>query len=392
MLFNHARAVSIMEQEGLDGLIATTPENVTYLTGHRGDFWMIRAITVFGAFARKNEKPVLIAPANQITPSTPKDIDIAAFGGIPLVVSDIGEADDDDRAMLERRQALEVLPNAMSGLCRALADLGLQRSRVAIDERNFTRSQISSLQAEFPDAEFVDGYDIFRLIRAVKTETEIERLRFSTQATQSGMREAVKILRAGITELELERAFNMGVVGAGATPLFAVICSGHRSAHTNTVPGNRVIESGDVVRFDLGSRYQYYPSDISRTFVVDREPTETQLRYWNAIVAGQEAAIGALRPGVTAGEIFDLAVQTCRSSGIPKFERNHVGHGIGIEVYDMPILTPGNDTVIEEGMVFCVETPVYEVGYAGFQVEDTLVVRGEGAELLSNLPKDLVSH
>ena len=389
MLLNRSRATAIMEQNGLDGLIATTPENVTYLTDHHGDYWMIRAISVFAALAKGKENAVLVAPASQVTPLTPTNIDIVAYGGIPLVVSDIGKANDEDKALLECRQGLELLPGAMPALFKAVSDLGLTKSRVAVDERNFTPRQFAELKAEYPNADFVDGYDLFRLIRAVKTDAEVERLRRSVQATEAGIRNAVQILVPGVTEKELANAFNVGVTETGAVPLFAVICTGHRSAHTNTIPGATVVKKGDVVRFDLGSRYRYYPSDIARTFVVGAEPTTTQQSYWDSIVSGQQAAIDALRPGVTAGKVFQIAVETCRASGIPKFERNHVGHGIGIEVYDMPILAPNNETIIEEGMVFCVETPVYEVGYAGLQVEDTMVVREDGVELLSIYPKSL---
>jgi Xaa-Pro dipeptidase len=392
MLLNRARASKIMEKEGLDGLIATTPENVTYLTDHHGHYWQIRAITVLAALAKDVQEPVLVAPASDITPLTPTDINVVAYGGIPLVISDIGEADEYDRLLLERRKELELLPGAMQALYKAVRDLGLSSGRVAVDERNFTRGQFAALGTEFPKAEFVDGYELFRLIRAVKTEEEVNRLRISVQATEAGITNAVGILEPGVTEKELEIAFNVGVTEAGAVPVFSVICSDHRSAHTNTVPGNRIVQRGDVVRLDLGSVYRYYYSDIARTFVVGTEPTESQQLYWDAIVAGEKAAMEALRPGVTAGEVFRIAVETCRESGIPNFERNHVGHGIGIELYDMPVLTPGNDTAIEEGMVFCVETPVYEVGYAGLQVEDTMVVRKDGIELLSSYQRDLYAQ
>jgi Xaa-Pro aminopeptidase len=171
-------------------------------------------------------------------------------------------------------------------------------------------------------------------------------------------------------------------------PIIAVICSGQRSAHTNTTPSDRKIKQGDVVRFDLGARYEMYPSDLARTYVVGKA-NDSQNLYWDTIVAAEEAAMAALRPGVLAGEIFDIAVDTARRQGLPNFKRQHVGHGIGIDLYDMPILTPKNETPIEEGMVFCIETPCYEIGFAGFQVEDTMVVRPNGVELLSSLPRDM---
>lgn len=390
MLLNRTRATEIMDQKGVDGLIATTPQNVTYLTDHHGEYWHIRSITVFAALAKHEQKPVLIAPISNVSSITPTDINVSAFGGIPLILSESSEADEYDRQLLERRKGIEILPDAMQALSKTIRDLGLSNGRVAVDERNFTRNQFAALEAEFPKAEFVDGFDLLGAIRAVKTEEEIERLRIAVQATEAGIKKATAILKPGVTEKEVESAFNLGVVESGAIPLFAIVCSGHRSAHTNTVPGDRVIQTGDVVRMDIGSVYRYYKADIARTFVAGNKPTKNQQLYWDAIVAAEEAAIQALKPGVTAGEVFRIAVDTCRESGIPNFKRNHVGHGIGIETYDLPVLTPENDTVIEEGMVFCVETPYNEVGYGGFQVEDTMVIRKNGVELLSSYPKSLI--
>jgi Xaa-Pro dipeptidase len=394
MLLNRARAENIMAQEGLDGLIATTPENVTYLTDHHGDHWFIHTITVLAVLAKDKPKPVLIAPITSITALTSKDIDVRAFGELIFIKSNHFEPDEYDQALLEKRKELgsAASPNAMQALFKTVRDLGLTNRRVAVDECNFTRNQFAALEAEFPKAKFVDGYDLFFRLRAVKTEEEIERLRTSVKATEAGLRAAEDILTPGVTEKELQLAYHLGVVKAGGLPLFTIVCSGQRSAHTNTVPGDRVIQPGDVIRFDIGSVYRYYKSDIARTFVAGGEPNETQQCYWNAVVAAEEAAMQAMKPGVTAGEVFRIAVQTAREAGIPNFKRNHVGHGIGIETYDQPILTPDNPAVIEEGMVFCIEPPYNEFGVGGFQVEDTVVVRKNGVELLSTYHKNLAPH
>lgn len=389
MLLNRERASKIMEREGVNGLIATTPQNVTYLTGHHGDFWHIRTIVAFGVLAKDEPLPVLISSIRTLTPPSPTNIKFSVYGEVSLTISENGKADEYDLELIERRKGLESSPNEMQALYKALRDLGLNKGRVAVDERNFARGQFAALEVEFPEAEFVDGYDMLAEIRAVKTEEEINRLRLSVQATEAGIKAAATLLAPGVTEKELEDAYNIGVAKRGAVPLFTIICSGNRSAHNNTIPGDRIIQTGDIVRMDLGSIYRYYKSDIARTFVAGTEPTKLQQLYYDAIVIAEEAAISALKPGVTAGEIFRIAVETARESGIPNFQRNHVGHGIGIETYDVPHLTANNKTIIEEGMVFCVETPYTEFGYSGIQIEDTMVVRKNGVELLSSYPKSL---
>jgi Xaa-Pro dipeptidase len=390
MLFNRVRANRIMEQEGFEGLLATTNENVTYLTDHPGDHWFIRATVVFALVAHGDGQPVLVAPASHVTSTTPKEIDLAVYGGIPLVISDKGTSNEDDMALLRLRSRLQPSTDSMQALYSAVRMLGLGESRIAVDERGFTRQQFAALEGEFPKAEFIDGYEVFRRIRMVKTREEVERLLGAAQIAENGLKKAVEILQSGVTEYELKNVFNTGVAQAGGVPVFSVICSGHRSAHTNTTPSDRRIKAGDVVRFDVGARYRFYPSDIARTFVVG-EPTSRQIQCWDAIVAAQQAALEVMRPGIRAAQIFKVAQETAHNMGLPLFKRHHVGHGIGIDLYDMPILKPENKTEIEEDMVLCVETPYYEVGFAGFQIEDMVVVGSKGVKKLSTLSPQLAN-
>jgi Xaa-Pro aminopeptidase len=89
-------------------------------------------------------------------------------------------------------------------------------------------------------------------------------------------------------------------------------------------------------------------------------------------------AIEAMKPGARCADIFTLAVDTVRKEGLSHYRRNHVGHGIGLDGYDPPNLTPSSTETLEEGMVLCVETPYYELGFAGLQVEDTVLVGKDG--------------
>jgi Xaa-Pro aminopeptidase len=101
------------------------------------------------------------------------------------------------------------------------------------------------------------------------------------------------------------------------------------------------------------------------------------------LAAGVEAAARLAAPGVTGHELFHAAVDAVRAAGLPGYARSHCGHGIGIENYDLPRIADGSADVLEAGMAICVETPYYELGWGGVQVEDTFVVTGEGVERLT---------
>jgi Xaa-Pro aminopeptidase len=166
------------------------------------------------------------------------------------------------------------------------------------------------------------------------------------------------------------------------------IGSGPRSALSNCQATDRALVAGEVVRFDGGVRYRHYRSDIARIAALG-DPGEKARRYYQALRAGVERGIETIRPGVKTADVFRAVMETVRGEGIPHFERNHVGHGIGINNYDAPDLAPSSTEVIEEGMVLCVETPYYELGFAGLQLENTVAVRARGAEPLTVLGNEL---
>jgi Xaa-Pro aminopeptidase len=143
------------------------------------------------------------------------------------------------------------------------------------------------------------------------------------------------------------------------------------------------------VRFDLGCVFRSYRSDISRTAVLG-PPSDKQARYYAAALAGEQAAIAAMKPGVPVSHIFGVAMRVTRAHGIPHYQRHHVGHGIGLEPYDPPTINATTNTPLEPGMVFCVETPYYEHGWGGVQVEDTVEITAQGTRRLTRSSQELI--
>lgn len=148
------------------------------------------------------------------------------------------------------------------------------------------------------------------------------------------------------------------------------------------------LQSGEAIWFDVGGVVRGYWYDIARVFCVG-EPSTKLASYYAAMLAGEQRAIAAARPGMTGGELFDLTVEAVRESGVPHYQRHHVGHGIGVEVYDDVLITPHNDDIIEEGTVVNIETPYYEFGFGAVHVEDPFVVSASGNRLLTTMPRTL---
>jgi len=199
----------------------------------------------------------------------------------------------------------------------------------------------------------------------------------------------LRVAKPGVSERELEAEFHRTTIASGGFPVAICIGTGPRSALSNCQATDRRLEAGDIIRFDGGGRFKHYRCDISRMGSLG-EPDAKIKRYYGALRAGMERAIAEMRAGVKTADVFHTAMTTVRSEGLPHYERNHVGHGIGINNYDAPDLKPESTEVLEDGMVMCVETPYYELGFAGLQVENTVVVRATGTESLMSLGTDLI--
>lgn len=214
--------------------------------------------------------------------------------------------------------------------------------------------------------------------RMIKAKEEIAGIARSAQIAEQALLAGLKDFRPGDTEQDLGNSFRRHAAQHGAKDIFCVATANKRAAFCDTVNQPVPIERGSLIRFDYGCDYQGYTSDLSRTVCVGT-PDEKTVRLYDAIRAGTEAAIAAARPGVRACELFQIAVETTRSNGIPHYRRHHVGHCLGLEVYDDPSITPDNQTVLQADMALNIETPYYELGWGGVQVEDTVAITENGA-------------
>jgi Xaa-Pro aminopeptidase len=222
----------------------------------------------------------------------------------------------------------------------------------------------------------------------VKGADEVEALERAARIAENGIAAVLAMLKPGVTERDAALVYEQEVLRNGAQPFFTVVTIGERTALADVYPSDRALRPGDLVRFDLGCLYRWYRSDISRTAVLG-PPSDKQACYYAAILAGERAAIEQMKPGVPVSRLFDTAVRVTREHGLPHYQRHHVGHGIGLEPYDPPTLNAVTETALEPGMVFCVETPYYEHGWGGVQVEDAVEVTTTGARLLTRSGQEL---
>jgi Xaa-Pro aminopeptidase len=391
---NRARAQDIMHASELDGLLGASFENVYYLSGLWAEnFFILPHQTQVYALvsAADLERPRIVSglgEAANIFDMCPRGTSAYLYGRFFRAVTDERPLDDLERFVKEHVVDAKPFGSAVDATVAAVEDAGLSRGRITYDERSMFPHNVAALQQRLPNVTWVPGWDIFRRIRAVKTADEVRRLRAAVQLTEQAISAAMHIARPGVTEQDMVEEFDRTVVCGSGKPLFAQIAFGRRGGHGNVMRRTAKLEHDTLIRFDVGCMVEGYTSDIARNFALE-EPSARTRSLYDAVLHGEDVAIAALRPGVVAAEVFEAGVRAIRQAGIPEYNRHHIGHAVGLEVYDTPTLMPEDRTPIELGMVFEVETPYYELGFGGLQPEDTVLVTEQGGELLTTLSRQL---
>ncbi len=391
--FRMKRIKKSMEDAGADILVATMPSNLSYLTGGYVSVMQSAIQHAECAVGYVPEEDALFYVVGYSELPT-----VFEFAGLSAEVYVTGgrfcfekdEACKDgfaESVMTYQNQAYDTTAEAWAAAVKAHRKPG---AVVAVDEGRIFPSLLDAVKRELPEYRFAGGNAIFKEARRIKHPDEIMGIRKAAVTASEALMEMLSRFRPGMTEYEMYRDYNLELTKRGAIPCYGVITAGKRAAYSDTVSDRtRKILPGEMVRFDFGCFLDGYCSDLARTAYVG-EPDEKTALYYRAVREGCLAAAEKMRPGALCGDIFETAVEMVRSAGIPHYRRHHCGHGIGLEMYDLYSIAPGSEDVVEEQMTFCVETPYYELGWGGVQLEHTLAVTKDGYEYLDKTEDGLI--
>ena len=235
----------------------------------------------------------------------------------------------------------------------------------------------------------VDG--LVEQLRAVKDASEIDRIREAARVGSEVMEETIRLVRPGVTELELaaEIGYRMRRKGASGESFEAIVAAGPRSALPHACPTARRIGKNELVVLDLGAILRHYCSDLTRTVHTGRAPARVR-RWYQAVLEAQAAARDVLRAGVTTGAVDAAARGVLQRKGLGRYFVHSTGHGIGLEIHEDPRLARGQERLLETGNVVTLEPGVYIEGVGGIRIEDDAVVTPHGAEILTTAPREFL--
>jgi Xaa-Pro aminopeptidase len=244
------------------------------------------------------------------------------------------------------------------------------------------------LQRAMPRARWTEGGQLLRPLRMIKDDYELDRLADAARRTDDSWEEFITTAIGGLTEQEVRDRLMSLLAARGVTPTFCVVGSGPNSASPHHVSGDRVVSPGDAIVCDWGGTLDGYHADVTRTVHIG-EPSADFFRAYDAVVAANQAAFEAVRPGVACQEIDRAARRLLTDAGYGDAFIHRVGHGLGLSVHEEPYLVEGNTLPLAEGMVFSDEPGVYFPGRFGIRTEDTVVCTADGARRLNNATRTL---
>lgn len=228
-------------------------------------------------------------------------------------------------------------------------------------------------------------------IREIKTPEEIEKIKFAAKIVDDTYNYVLDIARVGMTERELKSKLEAKMLELGADgPSFdTIVASGYRGALPHGVASDKVIEQGDMITLDFGAYYRGYCSDITRTFAIG-EPDPKMKDIYNIVLNSQIKAINEIKAGMTVAEADALSRDYIESHGYGEAFGHSLGHGIGLDIHEGPLLSKNANGIIEVNNCVTIEPGIYVDGLGGVRIEDDILITENGCEVFTKCTKDLI--
>jgi Xaa-Pro aminopeptidase len=273
-------------------------------------------------------------------------------------------------------------------LTEALAAVGgTEAGTVVVDET--MRADFALLLLDrLPGARHAFGDATVGALRMRKDDSEYATLKENALIADRAVQAGFAAIAAGVKETEIAAAVRAQFVSEGAEPVFTIVGSGPNGAIPHHATGERRLQTSDAIVIDVGGRKHGYSSDITRMAAVG-EPPPGYREVHDIVERASQAAMVAARPGVPASAVDDAARGVIAEAGYGQYFVHRTGHGLGLEVHEPPYLTSTSDTILDVGMVFSIEPGIYLPGRFGVRLEEIVILREDGPEILSALPRDL---
>ena len=340
--------------DGLDTMLLTSEANCYYATGFMGEG--IALVTRRGSWYFTDSR---------YTEAADKAIGDAA------VIREVS-----------REKPFSVLIN------EALAEAGAEKA--GFEEQRMTVAE-HAVYSEKLHCTLTPASSLMTELRGSKDEEELSCMTAAQRIAEGALEKILKEIRPGMTEKEISARLNYLMVAAGAekTSFDTIVASGPNGSMPHAVPGMRKVREGDFITMDFGCVYKGYCSDMTRTVALGR-PSDEMRNVYDIVLQAQLAGIAAAKAGVTGAVIDGAARKVIQDAGYGVYFGHSFGHSLGIDIHEAPNAAPGNDKPMPDGAVVSAEPGIYLPGRFGVRIEDVMILRSDGAQVITKAPKALL--
>ncbi|MBC2709965.1 MAG: aminopeptidase P family protein [Desulfosarcina sp.] len=348
---------TLVEKE-LDALMVSVQENRYYLSGFTGED------TQFDESAG-----VLIISNRHLVLATDSRYELQAQA--EAVGFDI---------VCYKKSLEKELPNIANAL--GIHRLGFESVRLSHKNHSAYADALSKVN---PSVQLTPTENMVETLRQIKSEDEIHRTINALQLAEKAFSQVLETIRPGMTEKQVAWAMEKAMREAGAQCLSfpVIVASGPNSALPHAIPTDRKLARGEPILIDWGARLDEYCSDTTRTVVMG-EPDDRFKKVFDTVVMARDIAISAIKAGASGTQVDKIARDHINQNGYEGKFGHSLGHGTGLAVHEAPRLSPIKDERLEPGMIVTVEPGIYLPGWGGIRMENQIVVREDGAQVLND--------
>lgn len=340
--------------DGLDAMLLTSEANGYYATGFMGEG--IALVTRRGSW--------------YFTDSRYTEAADMAIGNAAVIRE------------VSREKPFSVLIN------EALAEAGAEKA--GFEDQRMTVAE-HAVYSEKLHCTLTPASSLMTELRGSKDEEELSCMTAAQRIAEGALEQILKEIRPGMTEKEIAARLNYLMVSAGAekTSFDTIVASGPNGSMPHAVPGMRKVREGDFITMDFGCVYKGYCSDMTRTVALGR-PSDEMRNVYDIVLQAQLAGIAAAKAGVTGAAIDGAARKVIQDAGYGAYFGHSFGHSLGIDIHEAPNAAPGNDKPMPDGAVVSAEPGIYLPGKFGVRIEDVMILRPDGAQVITKAPKALL--
>jgi Xaa-Pro aminopeptidase len=347
-----ARLTSFFEDNALDAILFTSLTNIRYLCGFSGSE---------GALLLTREAAWFLCDSRYTT-----------------------QADEEvwDAEIREFSAKYETV-------CSLISDNNLRR--IGFESTHTMVSDFRQLSERLVGCDLVGIGASLDAIRSCKEKSELDLLGGVAALASASLQSALLSLKPGVRESEfgLSLEIEMRRRGADARAFDFIVASGERGALPHGRATDKVMCQGEMITIDFGAVKDGYHSDETVTVSLGR--TSDRGREIHAVVKeAHDRAVAAVKPGIRCRDLDEVARDYIRQQGYENYFGHGLGHGVGLDIHEKPVVSPRSDAVVEEGMVFTIEPGIYIPGFGGVRIEDTVAVTADGCVVLTQAPKGLI--